>query len=353
MNQRLLMGIAFLNGCILIADFYYPVAVLHNTENPTLLCLYQKANRTTSLHSYTLSTHTTIPLLPEIFNPKEIRLIPDESGFSFIDNGRLRIKYFNKRWPHSCEFDLPIHTIQWVRWLTPEQYLFNAQQHGTFGIYLGTIDDCCVPLYHTLKADCVFPTIIDNDLFFIMRDTQQHYAIGRAQMPSDQKCIEVLYALEPPNKPLITQCSRIIDYNEPIAFLTMIDSECGFFIAYPQKAQGVTAEFKYIKLLKLDNGWKTELLFSFSIPLSYINPEHEDYLVESLLPVMPLYDDDKILFLDGDTDTTLRLFSFDLVTHSRIPLIPDVLNNRRSAHLYLSYIRPICANNTIICGYND
>ena len=306
----------------------------------------------TALDAYDMQSNTVTPLLPQIFNPKEVKVLPDESGFSFIDNGRLRIKHFNKRWPHSCEFELPICTIQWVSWIDETHFLFNAQQQGRFGIYLGTIHDCCIPLYYECDIDCLFPTIVDNKLFFIVKDVQQRYSIAIASIPSKEVMHKALYSLEQRNKPLIGLSETIVIGDKPIAFLTMINAQCGFYIAYPKTAKGLTAQFKCMMIVKTEDGdWLEEHLFSFSIPLMYLNKEDDNYLVESLMPVMPQYDNNGILFLDVDVDNRLCLFRYNIDNALISTIEPHLILNKKSDNrMNMSYLRPLRVNEYIFCG---
>ncbi len=345
-------AIFFLSTIVIPGEFTYPVGIIHQGANTTLLYLHQYSNRMTTLDAYDMHNHVVTPLLPQVFNPKEVTVLPDESGFSFIDNGRLRIKHFNKRWPHSCEFELPVCTIQWVTWIDKIHFLFNAQQQGRFGIYLGTIHDCCIPLYWKADIDCLFPTLLGNSLFFITQDSQQHYSIASASIPSQDAVHEALYSLDQLNRPLIRQCTTIFTSDKCIAFLTMINTECGFFIVYPRTTQGSKAQFKCIILRKINNDWHEKHLFSFSIPLAYLNKNDEDYLVESLMPIMPQYDNNGILFLDANVKNKLCLFRYAIDDASINSIMPQIIGrNKLDIQSDMSYLRPLRVDEDIFCGY--
>ena len=95
-------------GIINSEEFLYPVASFNNDGQNFIYVIYQKNVHHLELWSVNSETMIATKLLMSNFSPAGVRLLPNQAGFSFIDNGRIRVKYTNKRSPLSFDFEYPI-----------------------------------------------------------------------------------------------------------------------------------------------------------------------------------------------------------------------------------------------------
>src|SRR5690606_3475103 len=101
-------------------EYLYPVA--HLSDYKTIFLIHQKYNYSIELLIWDCETNQIQEGLWSLFNPAGFQLLPDESGFSFIDNGRLRIKYFNKRSPKVIDFDNYFYNMSLINWINSDEF---------------------------------------------------------------------------------------------------------------------------------------------------------------------------------------------------------------------------------------
>ena len=120
------------------AVYRYPVAVL--SDKTHALVLSQQNQNELELFLYDCSNQTYQKILSSRYLPSGVRLLPDESGFSFIDDGILCIKRFDKRSAHMIDPGEPLYNIEYIHWFDNEYCYFHAAQAGHSGIYMMSID---------------------------------------------------------------------------------------------------------------------------------------------------------------------------------------------------------------------
>ena len=114
------------------SEYIYPVASL---DEDNILYIHQTSPRSIQLFEWNTITNHTEQILWSLFNPVGIQLLPDNSGFSFIDNGRLRIKAFQKRSPKTIDFDEPIFNINALHWIDEHTCYCSAYYNNLFSLF--------------------------------------------------------------------------------------------------------------------------------------------------------------------------------------------------------------------------
>jgi len=78
-------------------EFLYPVAQINQDGTNKIYVMYQKSLTHVELWVWDPETKVATKGLLSSHTPVNFRLLPGNKGFSFIDNGRIKIKLFNHR----------------------------------------------------------------------------------------------------------------------------------------------------------------------------------------------------------------------------------------------------------------
>ena len=303
--MRLLYCCAYflLSSYITVATEYaYPVASLDDT---TILYIHQTSPQTIQLFTWNIITHRTEQVLWSLFNPAGIQLLPDNKGFSFIDNGRLRIKNFQKRSPKSIDFDIPIFNINELHWLNEHTAYCSAQQNNFFSIFQVYDDgrvDCLVS--GNKNKDYMYPQKINDQLFYIQRkkiNTNGDYTYSIWQKSYNEM-----------------KSTEILNFGDKSIIFLLIISETEGFVIEHKNDTDKAASFIYHHLIKEGGDWQRDDLFSFAIPMDlFLHKDHK--LFESILPLLPRIIDNKIYFVDCSYNNNhiLELYYYDLIIHQK------------------------------------
>jgi hypothetical protein len=283
--------------------FLYPVGFLN--QGKIILLIKQQSKDHISLLLWDRETKEIKSGLWSLFNPAAIQVLPNQAGFSFIDNGRLRVKFFNKRSPRTIEFDQYVYDIRDVNWLNSNECYFSAKTiDDCYSIFHGFIDGTTFCLASCSNNNCMYPQKIDDQLFYIKETKEKKYQIIQTQFSDNTEKIADI----------------MINFNNPIVFLLMLSPEKGFVIQHANKinSTNINVEFNYYQLLKSKKNdlWEKKLLFSFKIPFSLISTKSHKRLYESLLPLVPRVVGTNIYFVDSsyNKQNKLELFSYSIKT---------------------------------------
>ena len=308
-------------------EYVYPVAAL-NQDN--LLLIEQKAADNITLWFLDRKTKQLKPGLWSRFNPAGLRLLPDKSGFSFIDNGLVKVKFFHKRSPKTIALDEPLYDISMVQWIDNHRCYVSAKKNNRFGIFQLTIKGDVGCIVENSLADCLYPQKIDNLLFYIER-SNNNYRMMSVSYPEGLLCnsdnfsdisdfdtqVEEIIDKQTrkEKKRGVTNKQLIFDFKrQPIAFLHMISSSEGFVLEYDAYVdiKDDIILFSYLHLTKTDNSWYYDQLFSFAIPSVLLLADSPTRLYESILPLLPRHINNTIYFADARHQKNLNIFRYDL-----------------------------------------
>ncbi len=281
-------------------EFIYPVAFCDRQYNqPLLFFVHQKSLDCIELWIRNLHTGEEHKALPRLYIPAALRILPDLSGFSFIHNDALYIKYFNKRSPKRIEFYEPLYGINTIEWIDAQHFYFAAQEHKRYRIYESDTEGEVTKIVSDDAVDLLYPQKIDATLFYIERDDRYHFRI--IQTPYHQ----------------LEKKEVVLEINDKqIGFLHMISDHEGFFLKYPQmlSADQKAISFSYYQLTQQNNYWRSQWLFDFCVPTAYLvdGPER---IYESIVPFIPRYKEKSLYYADYQSyKAEFELFRYDLIT---------------------------------------
>jgi hypothetical protein len=317
-------------------EYVYPVASLCNGK--TILYIHQRTATSLELFEWNTKTNQTEQILWSVFNPAGLELLPDNSGFSFIDNGRLRIKLFQKRSPKTIDFDEPLYNINRLHWIDQSICYCSAQQNNNFALFQLDNNGIMKCLVSKNNKDYMYPQKIGDQLFYIERSASKdapgalQYQIVSSQYDNDNACAAA------------TELIADFDTN-PIVFLTMISDKEGFVLEHPQNLDSNSSIvlFMYHHIIKQGNSWHKNKIFSFEIPACLLL-EGKGRLYESLLPLLPRIVKNKVYFVDcvGSNDLFLEPYMYNLSTN----IIQKITVPSKKGH----YFVPILCGTQFYCG---
>ncbi|HLE76450.1 MAG TPA: hypothetical protein VI521_01615 [Candidatus Babeliales bacterium] len=290
-------------------EFLYPVG--YHSEQDTFFIMYQKTSTHLELWEWDPKTEYAQQVLLSRYSPAGFTMLPDHSGFSFIDNGMLKVKQPLKRSPRTIEYNAPLYNVEQVHWITSHTCYASGKYCDYFGIFHIDWDGCVQPLVWQDGCDYLYPQKIGTDLFFVKRSHEGDYSVAYTsysmKRPQDDFSDSMLLYLE--NQPIIHEA---LPFETPIAFLKMVSDREGFVISYPEKLlqKNPAVPFNYYRLYRSDEGgWSKERLFSFTIPTALL--VGADRLYESILPLLPYSCQAGIYFVDSSETSFLALYHFD------------------------------------------
>lgn len=315
-------------------DFVYPVAA---ADNNNLYVLHQTTPDNITLLLWDSITHVATPMLHAGYCPASIALLPDGSGFSFIDCGRIRIKKWSKRSPKTIEFSEPIYTISNVQWLDTLSGFCCAKKRDRYGIFHITMRGDCCCIAGSMTYDCMYPQKIGSELFYIERtehDGVYRYDVMQQPYPSyaydvtdfnqsvgvEHRMEQFLSAIAQ-NAPSVpaTIGSCILHFDvRPIVFLSMKSATEGFVLEHDsyidQGAHTLRFTYHHLKKDHRTGLWSAQRLFDFGVPTCLIVADSDSRLRESLLPLVPRCYDDCIYFVDCVDTDSLSVYTYDTIS---------------------------------------
>lgn len=276
-------------SCIKASDeFLYPVALCNDEAGKecVLVMHQQDAFPQLEVWAWDALTGHAAKLLPSYFTPTGITVLPDGTGFSFIDNDVIRIKFFKKRSVVTIETSYALSHISPISWRSSQESgYFHARQEGcsTYGIFSVTTKGDCASCVHDTASDALYPSCPDATCVFYIRrsfsENKPSYAVV-AQSLTNKESVQEMY-----------------QQTEPLICLTMVSSSQGFVLTHPACLDQKTLyiPFKYYELRQRHDGsWQHRERFSFSLPTSLlqaafssVQENSNTFLYESILPLLP------------------------------------------------------------------
>ena len=276
-------------------EYLYPVACIKRNFGNCIYLMHQiSLNKIDLLQWHEESKAITkVGSLPSTISG--IKALPDNSGFSFINQGQLFIKLFSKRSPIAISLaDKLLYNIEIVEWIDSDHCYFAAKKNDVWEIYVvSVLSGDIQTIAQSEQGDCMYPQIVDSCVYYIERSfTKKSYQV---------KCIHLNN-----NKASDKEAFLIIDLkSDPAAFLKMVSPILGFYISYPESLQitkqcdtSVPFEYHQIYWDEKSNCWHNKKLFNFCIPVDMIIGDGKYRLHESLLPFISHYTSRGIYYFD-------------------------------------------------------
>lgn len=316
---------------------------MHQDGKDIVYVLYQKSISHVELWLWNPDTKIATKGLLSSYTPAGLKMLPYNFGFSFVDNGRIKVKRFSRRSPKSIDIYEPIYNIGEIEWVDEDNFYLSAKKDGHFGVFQVDSHGIIQNILEEKHKDCMYPQKVGQDLFYIERIIKEgvykrdytSYKVLMTDYPQkhnkkyfndDLNSIEnaedyfkYLSKQEKMGdkkvKHIPAEC--LVDFRScPIAFLKMVSDEEGFFLEHPTVAdrQDKMLTFDYYHLKKTGGTWKCEQIFDFSVPTFLLLDARNDRVYESILPLLPRFKDGTVFFVDcsHSKDLQLALFSYKL-----------------------------------------
>lgn len=324
-------------------------AYIYPVESATDNLIYYVQQKTLSdleLWQYYVATGAVNKQLYWRFMPIGFKLLPDNSGFSFIDTDRLRIKKFLKRSVSTVEFNLPVYSLSKVLWLNEYVCYFSAKQKDRYAIFIGNILTSQLNLLHnSQQADCLCPQIIGNKFFCIERNT-----LNRSCEIIELNAKKPIDNLKNPSTlPFFDKKKVILDcHYQQIIYLELLSDNLGFYIEHMPyiNENSRMIEFVCYKISYSPEAdqWEFKAVFKFNIPKKFLIGSSR--LCESYLPFLPRAKKTVLYFAniqqkpDGQYYSSIK--QFDLISSKKTRILKSEPNQ--------IIFSPILCNNQLFCG---
>lgn len=300
------------------STFYrYPVATL---DENNIIVIEQVDPNNLEVLLYNKQEHYYTKLLNSWFFPSDVQMLPDQSGFSFIDRGQFRIKFFDKKRPHTIAFPIDLFSIHNTSWVQDNQCLFTAKMNNYFHTFLLDLSSQEPQIFcfadFGKKVHCIYPQKINQTLFVIVKDQENMHSIVKTDWRPE------LVAADLNSDALVLQLC-IKPQKEPLCFLHMVSDFQGYAIQLEeQKNDGFCLYFTCCQISQIsDNVWQKQPLLFFKIPITMIMGNSKERLFESLFPLLPVYTAKSIVFTTYDESIGFCVVKeFDIFSNREILL---------------------------------
>ena len=286
-------------------QYIYPIAQI---DEECLLVMNQSSLYNIELLKWNKNTRIAQKVLWSIYMPSSVMLLPEKDGFSFLDQGRIRVKYFNKRSPKTVNIFEPITNFDSVHWINGETFYFTAQDpyfHNVFVCQLHKNVASISRLTFQEESDFLYPQKIDEELFVIKRDSNKRFSIVKLSWKEN--------AFDNYKE---TAGELIVPSDKCCCFLKMINNQKGYFISYVPSKDPIhnTYTFWCNEITKTLDGWEQKEIFSFNVHEKYIIGKEPERMYESIKPLLPCYEKHGIFFSHFDKETkscSLKKYNID------------------------------------------
>lgn len=314
-------------------EFLYPVAAIEREgAQPFLFLIHQTSLDKLELLFWNPETDKSSKILSSRWTPAGFKLLHGNTGVSFIDNGRIRVKRFEKRSPKSIDIYDSLRNFGSIEWIDQDCFYTSAQKGNNYGIFQIDQQGGVQVIVSNKGFDSLYPQRVGKELFYIER--RRNYTttvILKAKWPQTQKkklsgnihaqLAALIQQNKPEQKSLIKKddAERIYDAGSSnIMFLRMISPDEGFFVEHPGSIveDELVIKFSYHRIKKEKGIWEHSRLFYFSLPTGLVAPPSLSRLHESILPLLPHHCGDAIYFSSciEVKSTTLDLMCYSLKT---------------------------------------
>ncbi|MDP3788008.1 MAG: hypothetical protein Q8Q60_01660 [Candidatus Chromulinivorax sp.] len=334
MKKYIILIFCFLFHDNYAEQFVYPVADFDNGNQ--LMILYQKSLNCVELWFWNTTNHRAMKGLSSFFTPANLRMMPSGKGFSFIDQGYIKIKEFVKRSPRTLPIYEPIGLFSSMNWIDDETFYFVAREGDFFQIFQGDLQANIQRLTNE-PADALYPQKIGSTLFYMQRNmSNQITIISQPWNPIAINRCETLHD---------TSCQSVIMQSslQQLCFLRMISEREGFYLQAPIKKKNKNNDcFEFIchhLMQQNDNQWITEKLFTFQIPSKYLIGSTRLY--ESLEPFLPNYNNENMVYFvnwEQEADQ-FQLCTYNIATKNIESACNELLRYRKNGQqIFAPYI---------------
>lgn len=333
----------------------YPIAA----DGQKIYAIYHKKNNQREIWAFDLQINQAFKSLFSNYAPSAFKLLPNLSGFSFFQDGHLRVKYFHKRSPKTVAFNLPLKDFNSVEWLNVGQCYFSARRLHKNLIMIGEINQAEV---HLIMEDCfgdaLFPQKIEDNLYYVRRVNDRHSVIKTKFLnPFESDSTTPVLDFLPDDDDLL-----LFDAGScKISGFKMADQNCGYFVVLNSEPSDEFIKFSYHKICYNQNraipdpvlakNWHKKHLFDFVLKKNILIDKSSqlEQIVEIFWPehCLVLHNEtnittENIFFTSTASNGTMNIFKYDHLT-SQVIQITDAAMDEHA-------LRPILVGNKIYYG---
>lgn len=321
-------------------QFVYPVADFDNGKQ--LMVVHQKSLDSVELWMWDTASQHAIKGLSSFLIPANLRMMPSGRGFSFIDQGYIKIKEFAKRSPRTLPIYEPIGLFSNMNWINEETFYFVAREGDFFQIFQGDMQANILRLTQE-SADALYPQKINSTLFYMKRDMDNQTTI----ICQPWNPVAMAASQDAPQQHI----TLLKESAQQLCFLRMISEAEGFYLQAPTKKNNTlhdSYDFSCYHLIKNNNDeWSTENIFTFQIPSKYLTGSTRLY--ESLEPFLPNYNCKNVVYFVTwqHEQNQFQLQKFDIGTKIIESVTTPNLYKNNNQQIFAPYIH----HNTMHCGF--
>jgi hypothetical protein len=309
-------------------EYFYPVG---NLDHENFLVLHQKSIEDLELWMVNATLGICTKELSAFFLPSHVKLLPDKTGFSFIDRGSIRIKKFNKRAVQTLALEPATTSIISMDWIDQNQFYCTAQVGAKFALLVGSIQEGqakLLPIAQAQTCDFLYPIPISHGWLCITKNSNNLYGI----------------------------CKIKTDGHEPEIIISSQESPLCFLHA------GTDEKFYVLELINVqahnqnclllcccmfssqNSSWEKTKLFEFRLAKKLLMGTDDQRVFESIYPFLPRYFDDYIFFMDMQNDQDFcQIKSFNTQTKTI-----KTLSEQQNQHIF----SPVLIEHILYCGFS-
>lgn len=325
------------------AQYLYPIAQI---DDENILMMHQRSLDDLELWIWNRNQKLAIKELSSIFLPSEVQLLPGKTAYSFIDRGRIRVKFFNKRAPRAIDIYEPVHAIMAMTWISDDQFYFIGKCNNHYHMFLCNIQDRNVVLscLDNIQDQLDYLSLykIDDSLFSISKDQTGLYLFKKSiwnPIPYESYISKSSFEMQ-----------TLLSHTRSLGFLHMQNEKIGFCLEFNQEEK-LDDKFKFscCQIENIDSSWNLHKLFDFELPKKLLIDEDSERLHESISPFLPVYTSDKIYFIHYNQSTDqCDIFHYDLASKTIQQLYTKSYKALQTTPQH--FFAPCIIENTIYCG---
>jgi len=344
-------------------EFLYPVGIVQHEENQKICILYQK-NSHLELWFWDPESLEAVKGLLSSFTPAGVSVLPHQQSFSFIDNDRIRIKDLAKRSHRTLDLPYGPYDLTTLEWINNQSFYFCAREREHLNLFHATTEGELFHLTRSTTNDYSYPQKIEDHLFYIVKNDEGEITLEHADYPIKQfpqhswneenqdfkEKLRIIFEEENNTftKTYLDSTTKKTlytwkDQDKELAFLFMKNISKGYFLTHPATIN-INDDYMTFECYTLICQTEVTIkkLFSFDIPLHLLMPQHNqpERLYESMLPLLPLYNEDAIYY-SHDSGEGLCIYKYDEATDKK-----EELTQANNGHNFA----PICYDNKMYYG---
>lgn len=293
-------------------QYIYPIGAITYGDSDQILAVWQTDMHSLQLYRWDPVTRYAEKELFSLYVPAGVRVLPGKKAYSFVDQGRVRVKELIKRSPATIDFELPIYNISLIHWIDDQVAYCHAQEGHHFGVYIFDRQGDVYRIAYDRLYDYLFPQLINETFFCIRRSASA--AVVQYEICSINRYTK--------------HQQMVIDYgDQPIAFLYMENDSRGYIMTHQVNVSDgqESIPFSYHMIERHNDHWVQRELFAFSIPVFLLDGQSDGALYENILPLLP-YHDGRYIYYPNAEGKAVLWYCYDVVRH-----VNDVCVNAQKA----------------------